>query len=167
MKRKILIIDDDDSLRRVLEYNLVAEGYEVQPAASGEEGLYLFGKSKPDLVITDVKMSGMDGVMVLNALKERSPETFVIIITAFGTVDVAVEAMKAGAYDYITKPFNRDALKLTVKKALEFSGVAEEVTRLKSELSDKSQQKKRFTRWPNTYDPEITSAQCIDGRKRR
>lgn len=138
MKAKILVIDDDTSLRRVLEYNLQEEGYEVQAASSGEEGLYLFGKSQPDLVITDMKMSGMDGLMVLKSIKERSPEALVIIITAFGTVDVAVEAMKAGAYDYITKPFNRDALKLTVKKALQFSGLAEENKRLKSELSDKA-----------------------------
>jgi len=138
VKAKILIIDDDNSLRRVLEYNLQEEGYEVQAASSGEEGLYLFGQSQPNLVITDMKMSGMDGLMVLKSIKERSPDTLVIIITAFGTVDVAVEAMKAGAYDYITKPFNRDALKLTVKKALQFSGLTEENKRLKSELSDKA-----------------------------
>ena len=138
MKAKILVIDDDTSLRRVLEYNLQEEGYEVQAASSGEEGLYLFGQSRPDLVITDMKMPGMDGLMVLKSIKERSPETLVIIITAFGTVDVAVEAMKAGAYDYITKPFNRDALKLTVGKALQFSVLAEENKRLKSELSDKA-----------------------------
>ena len=138
MKQKILVIDDDASLRRVLEYNLQEEGYEVQAASSGEEGLYLFGQSPPNLVITDMKMSGMDGLMVLKSIKERSPDTLVIIITAFGTVDVAVEAMKAGAYDYITKPFNRDALKLTVKKALQFNGMAEENKRLKSELSDKA-----------------------------
>ena len=138
MKQKILIIDDDNSLRRVLEYNLQEEGYEVQAASSGEEGLYWFGQSKPDLVITDMKMSGMDGLMVLKSVKERSPEMLVIIITAFGTVDIAVEAMKAGAYDYITKPFNRDELKLTVKKALQFNGLAEENKRLKSELSDKA-----------------------------
>ena len=138
MKAKILIIDDDTSLRRVLEYNLQEEGYEVQAASSGEEGLYLFGQSQPNLVITDMKMSGMDGLLVLKSVKERSPETLVIIITAFGTVDVAVEAMKAGAYDYITKPFNREALKLTVSKALQFSGLAEENKRLKSELSDKA-----------------------------
>jgi len=138
MKQKILVIDDDNSLRRVLEYNLQEEGYEVQAAASGEEGLYWFGQSRPDLVITDMNMPGMDGLMVLKSIKERSPETLVIIITAFGTVDVAVEAMKAGAYDYITKPFNREALKLTVKKALQFSGLAEENKRLKSELSDKA-----------------------------
>jgi len=138
LKAKILIIDDDTSLRRVLEYNLQEEGYDVQAASSGEEGLYLFGQSQPNLVITDMKMSGMDGLMVLKSVKERSPETLVVIITAFGTVDVAVEAMKAGAYDYITKPFNREALKLTVRKALQFSGLAEENKRLKSELSDKA-----------------------------
>jgi DNA-binding NtrC family response regulator len=138
LKAKILIIDDDTSLRRVLEYNLQEEGYEVQAASSGEEGLYLFGQSQPNLVITDMKMSGMDGLMVLKSIKERSPETLVIIITAFGTVDVAVEAMKAGAYDYITKPFNRDELKFTVRKALQFSGLTEENKRLKSELSDKA-----------------------------
>ncbi len=138
MKAKILIIDDDASLRRVLEYNLQEEGYEVQAASSGEEGLYLFGQSQPDLVITDMKMSGMDGLMVLKSIKERSPETLVMIITAFGTVDVAVEAMKSGAYDYITKPFNRDELKLTIKKALRFSGLTEENKRLKSALSDRA-----------------------------
>lgn len=138
MKAKILIIDDDNSLRRVLEYNLQEEGYDVKAASSGEEGLYWFGQSKPDLVITDMKMTGMDGLMVLKSIKERSPETLVIIITAFGTVDVAVEAMKSGAYDYITKPFNRDELKLTVKKALQFNGLTEENRRLKSELSDKA-----------------------------
>ena len=138
MKAKILVIDDDTSLRRVLEYNLQEEGYEVQAASSGEEGLYLFGQAQPSLVITDMKMPGMDGLMVLKSVKERSPETLVIIITAFGTVDVAVEAMKAGAYDYITKPFNRDALKLTVRKALQFCGLAEENKRLKNELSDRA-----------------------------
>ena len=139
LKAKILVIDDDTSLRRVLEYNLQEEDYEVQAASSGEEGLYLFGKFQPNLVITDMKMSGMDGLMVLKSIKDHSPETLVIIITAFGTVDVAVEAMKAGAYDYITKPFNREALKLTVKKALQFSGLADENKRLKSELSDKAE----------------------------
>ena len=138
MKTKILVIDDDTSLRRVLEYNLQEDGYEVAAAASGEDGLKLFKQLKPDLVITDMKMSGMDGLMVLNAIKESSPDTLVIIITAFGTVDVAVEAMKAGAYDYITKPFNREALKLTVKKALQFSCLAEENKRLKNELTDKA-----------------------------
>src|SRR6185369_11276097 len=105
---------------------------------SGEEGLRLFGETEPTLVITDMKMSGMDGLQVLKAIKGKSPETLVIIITAFGTVDIAVEAMKAGAYDYITKPFNRDELKLTVAKALQFTGLAAENRRLKDELSDRA-----------------------------
>jgi DNA-binding NtrC family response regulator len=138
LKSKILVIDDDTSLRRVLEYNLQEEGYEVQTASSGEEGLYWFGQSQPDLVITDMKMPGMDGLMLLKSIKERSPDTLVIIITAFGTVDVAVDAMKAGAHDYITKPFKRDELKLTVKKALQFGCMAGENRRLKNELSDKT-----------------------------
>jgi len=138
MKTTILIIDDDTSLRRVLEYNLQEAGYAVAAAASGEEGLRLFDEAAPALVITDMKMPGMDGMQVLKAVKERSPETLVIIVTAFGTVDIAVEAMKSGAHDYITKPFNRDELRLTVAKALRFTGLAAENKRLKSELSDRS-----------------------------
>ncbi len=138
MKAKLLVIDDDVSLRRVLEYNLQESGYDVTAAASGEEGLRLFAELSPALVITDMKMPGMDGMQVLQAVKARSPEALVIIITAFGTVDVAVEAMKAGAYDYITKPFNRDELRLTVAKALQFSGLALENRQLKSELADRA-----------------------------
>ena len=138
MKPTILIIDDDTSLRRVLEYNLQEAGYAVATAASGEEGLRLFAEVAPSLVITDMKMSGMDGMQVLKGVKEQAPETLVIIITAFGSVDMAVEAMKQGAYDYITKPFNRDELRLTVAKALQFTGMAAENRRLKSELSDRS-----------------------------
>jgi DNA-binding NtrC family response regulator len=137
MKPKILVIDDDNSLRRVLEYNLQEAGYQVYTAATGEEGLRLFSEETPALVISDMKMSGMDGMQVLKAIKDFSPETVVIIITAFGTVDVAVEAMKAGAYDYITKPFNREELRLTVGKALQFTRLTAENKRLKSELSDR------------------------------
>ncbi len=137
MKQKILVIDDDNSLRRVLEYNLQEAGFDVITAASGQDGLDLFAEEAPALVITDMKMPGMDGMQVLLGIKERSPETLVIMITAFGTVDVAVEAMKAGAFDYITKPFNRDELRLTVAKALQLSGVCAENRRLKDALSDK------------------------------
>jgi two-component system NtrC family response regulator len=138
MKPIILVIDDDTSLRRVLEYNLQEAGYAVGTAASGEEGLRLFDEVSPALVITDMKMPGMDGMQVLKAIKERSPETLVIMITAFGTVDIAVEAMKAGAYDYITKPFNRDELRLTVAKALQLNGLTVENKRLKNELADRA-----------------------------
>lgn len=138
MKQKILVIDDDASLRRVLEYNLVEEGYDVVVASSGEEGLYLFGTFQPDLVVTDMKMTGMDGLMVLKSVKERSPDTLVVIITAFGAVETAVEAMKAGAFDFITKPFNRDALRLSVRKALQFNGLSQENKRLRGALADRA-----------------------------
>ncbi|MDD2367403.1 MAG: sigma-54 dependent transcriptional regulator [Desulfuromonadaceae bacterium] len=138
MKHKILLIDDDVSLRRVLEYNLQEAGYAVYTASAAEEALQTFDSISPVLVITDMKMPGMDGMELLKAVKERSPDTMVIMITAFGSVDVAVEAMKAGAYDYITKPFNRDELRLTVARALQLRKLSEENRRLKSELSDKS-----------------------------
>jgi DNA-binding NtrC family response regulator len=139
MAQKILIIDDDTSLRRVLEYNLQEEGYRVLAAADGAEGLSLFDGEQPDLVITDLKMPGVSGFQVLAAVKERSPQTPVMVITAFGAVETAVEAMKLGAYDYITKPFNRDELRLTVRKALELRGLAEENRRLKDELTERAE----------------------------
>jgi DNA-binding NtrC family response regulator len=139
MTAKILIIDDDTSLRRVLEYNLQAEGYEVLTAADGETGLALFAECSPDLVITDLKMPGMNGFQVLATIKERSPTTLVIVITAFAAVDTAIEAMKLGAYDYITKPFNRDQLKLVVKKALDLRGLSEENRLLREELTERAE----------------------------
>ena len=139
MVHTILIIDDDISLRRVLEYNMQEEGYEVLAAANGAEGLELFERHNPALVITDLKMPGMSGFEVLAAIKERSPETLVMVITAFGAVETAVEAMRLGAYDYVTKPFNRDELKLIVKKALQLRGLAEENQRLREELTDRAE----------------------------
>ena len=138
MTPKILIIDDDTSLRRVLEYNLQEEGYEVCAAADGEEGLLLFAEQQPELVITDLKMPGISGFQVLDAVKKRSPQVPVMVLTAFGAVATAVEAMKLGAYDYITKPFNRDELRLTVRKALEMRGLTEENRRLREELTDRA-----------------------------
>ena len=135
MHPTILIIDDDASLRRVLEYQLQEAGYEVATAASGEEGLARFSDLAPQLVISDMQMPGMDGMQVLKTVKERSPETPVIIITAFGSVDVAVQAMKQGAYDYITKPFNRDELHLTVARALHLTSLTRENRRLKDALA--------------------------------
>ncbi len=137
MGLRILIIDDDESLRRVLEYNLQENGYEVFTAASGEDGLEVFARSQPALVITDMKMPGMNGMQVLKEIKKSSPETLIIIITAFGAVDAAVEAIKEGAYDYITKPFNREILLFTVKKALQFNEMAEENRKLQGEFKER------------------------------
>ncbi|HJV35723.1 response regulator, partial [Geomonas sp.] len=93
MPPRILIIDDDSSLRRVLEYNLQQEGYSVFTAANGEDGLRLFAEKEPAVVITDLKMPGISGFQVLSAVKEKAPATVVIVLTAFGAIDTAVEAM--------------------------------------------------------------------------
>jgi two-component system NtrC family response regulator len=116
---KILLVDDDTSLRKVLEFNLEQEGYTVITASDGAEALKCYDSHAPDLVITDIKMPGMNGIDLLKEIRRRDIEKLVIIITAFGTIDNAIEAMKLGAYDYITKPFNRDELRLVVRKALE------------------------------------------------
>ncbi|MDP2853665.1 MAG: sigma-54 dependent transcriptional regulator [Smithellaceae bacterium] len=136
---KILIIDDDASFRRILEYNLQEEGYEVLIASSGEEGLVIFDKQSPHLVITDMKMNGISGIDVLSAIKKQSPDTLVIIITAFGAVDKAVEAMKLGAYDYITKPVNRDELRLMVRKALDLTSLSQENKDLKKRIENREE----------------------------
>jgi two-component system NtrC family response regulator len=135
MKRpKILVIDDDESLRRVLEYNLAQEGYAVLTASSGEQGLALLKREGADLVVTDVRMAGMDGLQVMEGVRRLDPNIQVIIITAFGTIEMAVEAMKAGAFHYISKPFNRDELKLTIKKALQLKELERVNVVLRQEL---------------------------------
>jgi two-component system NtrC family response regulator len=131
---KILVIDDDESLRRVLEYNLAQEGYAVLTAASGEHGLELLKKERADVVVTDVRMAGMDGLQVLEGVHKLDPNIQVIILTAFGTIEMAVEAMKAGAFHYISKPFNRDELKLTIQKALQLKDLERENVALRQEL---------------------------------
>ena len=135
---KILVIDDDESLRRVLEYNLAQEGYAVLTASSGEQGLDLLRKEGADLVVTDVRMPGMDGLQVLEGVRKVDPNIQVIILTAFGTIEMAVEAMKAGAFHYISKPFNRDELKLTIKKALQLKELERENVALRQELKERT-----------------------------
>ena len=105
MTELILLIDDDDSLRRVTEYNLTSGGFRVVTADSGRKGLSLFSESQPDLVVTDVKLGDMNGLELLEKIKESQPETPVIIMTAFGTIEMAVKAMRKGAFHFITKPF--------------------------------------------------------------
>ncbi|HXZ44338.1 MAG TPA: response regulator, partial [archaeon] len=137
-REKILVIDDDESLRRVLEYNLAQEGYAVLSAASGEQGLELLKKEGADVVVTDVRMPGMDGLQVLEGVRKVDPNIQVVILTAFGTIEMAVEAMKAGAFHYISKPFNRDELKLTLKKALQLKELERENVTLRQELKERS-----------------------------
>jgi DNA-binding NtrC family response regulator len=136
-KPLILLIDDDDSLRRVMEFSLAEAGYAVHTAAGGEEGLRLFEKGSFDAVITDITMPGMSGMEVLKNVRRSDVHLPVIIITAYGTIESAVEAMKQGAFDYITKPFNRDELRLTLEKALRMRGLERENVELRAQIRDK------------------------------
>ena len=134
MNRKILLVDDDDSLRRVAALQLEDVGYEVTPAADGGEAKSLLERGHFDLVITDLKMRRVGGLELLTWIKERSPDTQVIMMTGFATVDDAVAAMKEGAFDFITKPLNYDRFKITVAKAFEFASLKNRVSRLEREL---------------------------------
>jgi len=121
MSGRILLIDDDDSLRRVTEYNLLAAGFEVVTAASGKEGLEGFSDYEPDLVVTDVELGDMNGLELMAEFKKKDPDTPVIVITAYGTIDMAVKAMAEGAFNFLAKPFDREALRLSCRKALEMT----------------------------------------------
>ena len=131
MERRILFIDDDRAGREVALFNLRKAGYKVEVASDGTEGLAIFSPGKFDLVITDVKMPGISGIEVLRRIRKTSRDTPVLVITAFGNVDTAVEAMKEGAYDFIGKPFHREQLLLAVEKALERQSLAAEVRDLR------------------------------------
>ncbi len=136
-KNAILLIDDDQSLRRVIEFSLAEQGYGVRTAATGEEGLALFERERFDAVITDITMPGMSGIEVLMKVHADAPSMPVIVITAYGTVESAVEAMKQGAYDYITKPFNRDELRITLERALRMQRLEQENTELRAAVLDR------------------------------
>ncbi|MDA8120970.1 MAG: sigma-54 dependent transcriptional regulator, partial [Deltaproteobacteria bacterium] len=131
MGGRILFIDDDRAGREVALFNLRKAGYEVTAASDGQEGLASFSPEKFDLVVTDVKMPGISGIEVLRRVRAQAPEVPVLVITAFGNVETAVEAMKEGAYDFIGKPFHRDQLLLSVEKAFERRRLAAEVRDLR------------------------------------
>ncbi len=136
-RSSILLIDDDDSLRRVMEFSLVEAGYAVRAVASGEEGIAAFEQNGFDAVITDVTMPGMSGLDVLKAIRRADPELPVIVITAYGAIESAVEAMKEGAFDYITKPFNRDEMRLSLERALKMRRLERENVGLRAEVVDR------------------------------
>jgi len=132
--RKVLLIDDDASLRRVTEYSLHSAGYQVLSAVDGKQGLASFQADSPQVVITDIQMPGLSGYDVLQRIKKERPETIVIVVTAYSSVEKAVAAMKQGAYDYLAKPFSRDELLMVVEKAFNLLGLQEENRQLRDRL---------------------------------
>jgi two-component system response regulator PilR (NtrC family) len=134
---RILIVDDEEVLRDVLDTVLRREGFEVVLAASGEEALSVLDAEEVDLTILDVMLPGISGIDTLRAIRIANPDLPVIVITAFSSIDGAIEAMKHGAFHYIPKPFKNEEVILTVNKALEQRRLSTENERLKNELSEK------------------------------
>ncbi|MBT0652286.1 sigma-54-dependent transcriptional regulator [Geomobilimonas luticola] len=132
-KTKILVVDDEHLIRWSLEQNLKKQGYEVTSAGNGEDALRLVREDQPDLVLLDIQLPGINGLEVLERIKEIDEEIIVIMVTAHGGLETAVNAMRLGAYDYINKPFNLDEMAIVIKKALETSDLRREVARLRSE----------------------------------
>ncbi len=137
MPGTILVVDDDASLRRVTQVQLQQAGYRVEAAPSGQQALDVLESRTVDLVLTDLKMPGMSGIELLRAVHERQPDTMVVLMTAYGTIETAVEAVKAGAYDYITKPVNQEELLLLLGRALGHRALLQEVHQLRSSLDAK------------------------------
>lgn len=128
---KVLVIEDDEVLRQLLIDVLSDQDYEIEAAETGEEGLRAMEQDVFDIVLLDINLPGMDGMDVLRLVPARQPDAQVVMMTAFGTVDTAVEAMKQGAFDYINKPFSTDELLLTINRALEEQDLRREVARLR------------------------------------
>jgi two-component system response regulator PilR (NtrC family) len=136
-KDKILVADDEQSMREFLDILLKKEGYKVTLASNGEEVLKLAERDIFDLILMDIRMPKLDGIAVLKKVKALSPETVVIMITAYASADTAIRAMKEGAYDYITKPFKVDEIKLIIKNALEKKNLQKENILLKQVVRDR------------------------------
>lgn len=130
----ILVVDDDPYIREALEDRLASLGYQVMLAADGNDALDLFERDRPQLVLLDIELPGIKGIDVLKEIRRRDIEVPVIMITAYGSIDLAVEAMKQGAYDFIPKPFKPGHIPLVVQKALERQRLMREVEILSEEV---------------------------------
>src|SRR5438477_9419289 len=130
----ILIVEDDGAMRTMLREALEEDGYLVEVAAGGRAGVERVRQGGIDLVVSDVKMPDLDGLDMLREIKAVTPSPHVITITAFGSIDTAIRAVKLGAFDYITKPFDVDQLILSVQKALDERALRSEVVRLRVEV---------------------------------
>ena len=137
MSQKILLVDDEEGIRKVLDITLTDSGYQVFTAGNGEQALEIFRKESPPIVLTDIKMPGMDGIDLLKKIKEERPDTEVIMITGHGDMELAIQSLKFDATDFITKPINDEALEIALKRA-------EEKISLKAQLKEYTENLERL-----------------------
>jgi len=137
MERRILIVDDEKKIRTILTQILLDEGFTVRAAESGEEAVSCVEAFDPALILMDQNMPGIDGIEAMAGIKKRRPRCTVVILTAFGSIPLAVEAMRKGAYDYLTKPFDNDELLLVIERAFDHLRLVEEVDSLRKALQEK------------------------------
>jgi len=133
----ILVVDDEPLQRDIMRTILAAEGYETITASSGHEAIGMINKFHPEVILTDLRMEGMDGIELMESVPKLPIEPSIILITAHGTISSAVDAVKKGAFDYLTKPVDKDTILLTVRRAMERIRLLKENERLRSELFDK------------------------------
>ena len=158
----ILIVDDDRVTIELLNEVLSQEGYEVSTALSGEEAIAQGIDNVFDIVITDVRMGAKDGMEVLRSFKRNAAETTVIMITAFGSIETTIEAIREGAFDYVSKPFKLDEIKFTLRRALEQRRLIQENKYYRQELLDKYQFKNVIGRTPQMFQVYKTIAKVAD-----
>ena len=158
----LLVVDDDPVTIDLLKEVLSKEGYEVSTALSGEEAIAQGMDHLFDIIITDVRMGEKDGMEVLRFFKKNAPETTVILITAFGSIETAIEAIREGAYDYISKPFKLDEIKFTIQRALEQRRLIQENKYYRQELLDKYQFKNVIGRTSQMFQVYKTIAKVAD-----
>ena len=136
-KARILIIEDEKLIRWSLRQHIHEQGYQVDEAQTGREGLDTFAQNTFDLILLDHRLPDMTGLQVLESIREQDSDVVVILITAYSNVEDAVQAMRLGAHDYISKPFKMDALMVTVNKALETTHLKREVRDLRAQMQKK------------------------------
>jgi len=152
MAARILIADDEDSLRWVLEKGLRGVGYDVTSVKDGEEAVRVFEAQPFDLVFLDVRMPGLDGLTALERIRDLRPDVYVIVMTAHGSMDTAIKAMQRGAYDYLNKPFDLDEVLLLSERALAASRLTQEVARLRTGLAEVREFSALIGRHPRMQD---------------
>src|SRR2546426_5216742 len=159
---RVLVVDDERSMRELLAIMLRQAGHDVTVADGGEAAIKALKGDTFDLVSTDLRMREVDGLAVLRAAKEQSPQTVVLVITAFASTETAVEAMKLGAYDYLTKPFKVDEIKLTIANALERKRLQDENQALKRQLRRERGFEKFLRKSPQMLDIFQTIRKAAD-----